>query len=144
MGYPSAFVLYAKRLPFTMTSLRKAVLFALWDTKKPLKAYDILERLSNDKPHTTATALYRALGFFVIAGVVHKIESIQSYALCGKEETDTCSELFLVCSACHEVREVQDFSARQEIQQLALQSDFHVSDDPIEVRGLCTICRPRD
>lgn len=143
MIYPPAFVMYAKRLLLTMTSLRKAVLFVLWNTDKPLKAYDILERLSNEQLHTTATALYRALGFFVTAGVVHKIDSIQSYALCGKEETHTCSELFMVCSVCHEVREVEDVAVREAVQQLALRSDFHVSNDPIELRGLCMICKTR-
>jgi|TARA_R110002126_G_scaffold17798_2_gene68914 Fur family zinc uptake transcriptional regulator len=147
MGYPSAFVIYTKHLSLTMaitiTSLRKAVLFVLWNTEKPLKAYDILERLSDDQPNATATALYRALGFFVTAGVVHKIDSIQSYALCGKEEAHACSELFMVCSACHNVDEVHDVAVRQAMQQLALRSDFHLSDDPIELRGLCTRCRPR-
>lgn len=141
MGYPVDFLTYCKRLSLTMTSLRKAVLFALWNTNKPLKAYDILERLSDSQPKATATALYRALGFFVTAGVVHKIDSIQSYALCGKEEAHTCFELFMVCSVCHEVHEVHDVAVREAVQQLALRSDFHVSDDPIELRGLCTRCR---
>lgn len=147
MGYPSAFVIYTKHLSLTMaitiTSLRKAVLFVLWNTEKPLKAYDILERLSDDQPNATATALYRALGFFVTAGIVHKIDSIQSYALCGKEEAHACSELFMVCSVCHNVDEVHDVAVRQAMQQLALRSDFHLSDDPIELRGLCARCRPR-
>lgn len=147
MGYPSAFVMYAKHLSLsmamTMTSLRKAVLFVLWNTDKPLKAYDILERLADDQPNATATALYRALGFFVTAGVVHKIDSIQSYALCGKEEAHTCSELFMVCSTCHEVHEVHDVAVREVMQQLALAHDFYVSDDPIELRGLCANCKAK-
>ena len=143
MGYPPTFVTYCKRLSLTMTSLRKSVLFTLWNTDKPLKAYDILERLSESQPNATATALYRALGFFVTAGVVHKIDSIQSYALCGKEEAHACSELFMVCSACHEVCEVHDVAVRKAVKQLALRSDFHVSDDPIELRGLCASCRGR-
>ena len=141
MGYPPAFVMYCKRLSLTMTSLRKAVLFALWDTDKPLKAYDILERLSESQPNATATALYRALGFFVAAGVVHKIDSIQSYALCGKEEAHVCSELFMVCSECNQVHEIQDRLVRKAVQQLALENNFYVSDDPIELRGLCASCR---
>lgn len=143
MGYPPSFVMYCKTLLFTMTSLRKAVLFALWSTNKPLKAYDVLERLSESQPNATAAALYRALGFFVTAGVVHKIDSIQSYALCGKEEAHACSELFMVCSACHEVCEVQDVAVRAAVQQLALKHHFHVSDDPIELRGLCAGCKHR-
>lgn len=142
MSYSADFLMYCKRLSLTMTSLRKAVLFALWSTDKPLKAYDVLERLSDSQPHATATALYRALGFFVTAGVVHKIESIQSYALCGKKESHSCFELFMVCSVCYEVHEVQDVTVRGAVQQLALRSDFHVSDDPIELRGLCTNCKP--
>jgi Fur family transcriptional regulator, zinc uptake regulator len=141
MGYPADFLIYCKTLSFTMTSLRKAVLFSLWNTDKPLKAYDILERLSDDQPNATAAALYRALGFFVTAGVVHKIDSIQSYALCGKEDAHVCSELFMVCSVCHEVCEVHDNVVRKAVQQLALKHLFYVSDDPIELRGLCASCR---
>lgn len=141
MGYPSDFLLYCKRLAFTLTSLRKAVLFELWRINKPLKAYDILERLSESQPNATAAALYRALGFFVTAGVAHKIDSIQSYALCGKEDTHACSELFMVCAACHAVSEVQDIAVREAVQQLALKNSFDVSGDPIELRGLCRSCR---
>ena len=144
MSYPPSFVTYCKSLSFTMTSLRKAVLFALWNTNKPLKAYDILERLSEEQPNATAAALYRALGFFVTAGVAHKIDSIQSYALCGKQEAQACSELFMVCSVCHEVHEVHDNAVRDAVQILAYRSQFHVSDGPIELRGLCDTCFQSD
>ncbi|MCH9689548.1 MAG: transcriptional repressor [Gammaproteobacteria bacterium] len=140
MGYPAAFLVYCQGIPLTLTSLRKTVLYALWQADKPLKAYDILNSLLDEQPNATAAAVYRALGFFVTAGVVHKIDSIQSYTLCGEPETKLCSEVLMVCSMCHGVREIQDEKVRNAVTHLAHLDAFSLSDDPIELRGMCNTC----
>jgi Fe2+ or Zn2+ uptake regulation protein len=81
MGYPESFIEYFKQFPVTLTSLRKAVLFSLWEAKRPLKAYDILDYLNRIKPTMTAATVYRALDFFMNVGLIHKIESMQAYTL---------------------------------------------------------------
>ena len=140
MGYPPSFLVFCKGFSLTLTSLRKAVLFVLWDTKKPCKAYDILDRLYESQPNATASAVYRALGFFVTAGMVHKLDSIQAYALCAEPETHRCSEVMMVCSLCHAVREVHDVKLRQAAEHLVMCDGFQLSHDPIELRGVCKPC----
>ena len=140
MGYSPLFISYFKQLPMTLTSLRKAVLFVLWEAQKPLKAYDILDVLVKIKPNMTAATVYRALDFFIHVGLLHKIESIQSYTLCSAPEKHLPSEILMVCHVCHQVREVYDASLRMLLTQLALNSAFQLSQDVIELRGLCVDC----
>lgn len=140
MVYPPTFLVYTERFKLTLTSLRKAVLFTLWCHQKPLKAYDILEMLAKEQPHATAAAVYRALGFFVTAGVVHKIDTIQSYALCREPETKACSEVLLVCSLCHDVCETDAIIVRETAEHVAFQGAFQLSHEPIELRGVCGRC----
>jgi Fur family transcriptional regulator, zinc uptake regulator len=140
MHYSSEFSIYCKGFSLTLTSLRKAVLHVLWQTKKPLKAYDILESLKDEQPNATAATIYRALSFFTMAGVVHKLDSIQSYALCGEPETSVCSEVLMVCSSCHDVCEVQGQMVRDAAVNLARLDAFVLNHTPIELRGLCGSC----
>jgi len=140
MRYSPDFLAYCKSFPLTFTSLRKAVLHALWQTKKPLKAYDILDGLLDEQPNATAAAIYRALSFFVTAGVVHKLDSIQSYALCGEPETSVCSEVLMVCSSCHDVRKVEGHVVRDAAVTLAQLDAFQLNHTPIELRGVCGDC----
>jgi Fur family zinc uptake transcriptional regulator len=140
MGYPPLFIEYFKQLPTTLTSLRKAVLFSLWSAEKPLKAYDILDRLVKITPNITAATVYRTLDFFMSTGLLHKIESIQSYTLCSAPEKHLPSELLMVCEACQQVTEVYDADLRELLTQLALNSSFRLSQHVIELKGLCQRC----
>lgn len=142
--YPNAFQRYTKKLALSLTSIRKAVLYILWKAQKPLKAYDILELLASEQPNATAAAVYRALGFFMASGFVHKVDSIQSYALCVAPETLTCSEILMVCATCHEVNEIQDTALRDAARLLGDTRDFILSHEPIELRGICESCVERD
>ena len=140
MGYPPLFIEYFKQLPMTLTSLRKAVLFSLWNAQKPLKAYDILDYLVKIKPNMTAATVYRALDYFMGLGLLHKIESIQSYTLCTSPEQHRPSEMLMVCHACHQVIEVYNVRLCELLRQLASDEIFQLSQDVIELRGLCVHC----
>ena len=138
--YPIEFTDYCKTLPGTFTSLRKAVLFLLWDAHKPLKAYDILNSLAIIKPGCTAVTVYRVLSFLMSLGLVHKIESIQCYTLCCEPDKHLPSEVLMVCNTCHQVKEVFDDRVLQLVKDLTDKSHFHLSQDTIELRGLCSLC----
>ncbi|MFZ4077468.1 MAG: Fur family transcriptional regulator [Legionellaceae bacterium] len=138
--YPAEFIVYYKTLEVTLTSLRKAVLFSLWGAQKPLKAYDILESLLKIKPGSTAVTVYRVLSFFMSAGIVHKIESIQSYMLCREPDRQLPSEVLMVCHMCHQVKEIYDEYVLKLVKELTIKSHFHLSQETIELRGLCSGC----
>lgn len=141
MSYSAAFIEYCKTLNIKLTSSRKEVLYILWGAGKPLKAYEILENLLNTKPNSNPPTVYRALQFFLAEGIVHKIESIQSYTLCCDPEKQLPTEILMVCNHCHQVQEVYDAEVRNLIAQIASDHQFHLKQDAIELKGLCDSCR---
>ena len=138
--YSTEFLSYCKTIPGTITSLRKAVLFSLWQADKPLKAYDILSELVSIKPGYTAVTIYRVLSFYISLGIVHKIESIQAYTLCTEPHKNLPSEVLMVCNSCHQVKEVYDDVMLQLLIEMTVKLNFQLSQETIELRGLCLMC----
>lgn len=140
MIYPVSFIDYCAAIELKLTSLRKSVLFILWNTEKPLKAYEILDRLLEIKKNSRPPTVYRVLDYFVESGVVHKIESIQSYTLCHEPEKQLSSEILMVCNDCHQVQEVYDKSILALVQKLSQENHFRLGQDIIELKGVCEKC----
>jgi Fur family zinc uptake transcriptional regulator len=123
-----------------ITSLRKSVLFILWNTEKPLKAYEILDNLLEIKKNARPPTVYRVLDYFVDYGVIHKIESIQSYTLCREPEKHYSSEVLMVCNDCHQVNELYDGAMHALVQKLSQENHFQLGKSAIELRGICEKC----
>ncbi|MDI9818460.1 MULTISPECIES: transcriptional repressor [unclassified Legionella] len=140
MIYPALFLTYCDSINLRLTSLRRRVLFVLWGSEKPLKAYEILDRLQQLKQNSTPPSVYRVLDYFVNYGVAHKIESIQSYTLCHEPEKHLPSEILMVCNICHQVQEVYNSTMYNLVQQLSQENHFHIGQDIIELKGLCEKC----
>ncbi|MDP1604107.1 MAG: transcriptional repressor [Legionella sp.] len=140
MIYPVPFNDYCASIESRLTSLRKSILYILWHTEKPLKAYEILNALLQIKENSQPSTVYRVLDYFVNSGVVHKIESIQSYTLCREPRKHLPSEVLMVCSKCHHVRELYDTNMRALVQKLSCENFFHLGEDAIELKGLCATC----
>ncbi|KTD07241.1 Fur family transcriptional regulator [Legionella jamestowniensis] len=140
MNYPASFLAYCGSMNLKWTSLRKNVLFILWESKKPLKAYEILEKLTLTKQNTTPPSVYRVLDYFSRYGVVHKIESIQSYTLCHEPEKHLSSEILMVCNHCYQVQEVYDSKIHILAKQLTQNHHFHLGQETIELKGFCEKC----
>lgn len=141
MPYPNAFLLWCATLDASLTSLRRNVLYCLWRTQKPLKAYDVLEALLPQRPHTKATSVYRVLDFLTHHGWVHKIESMQAYILCPEHEKKHVFEVLLICSTCHRVSEVSDPQLHDAVSALSGTRHFHWEQALIELKGVCEGCR---
>lgn len=143
MNYPSIFIEYCKTQTLRFTSLRKQVLYLLWCTEKPLKAYEMLELLVKIKPNAQPSALYRVLDYFVTMGIVHKIDSLQSYVLCQESNKKQALELLMVCHKCSYVQEIVDISMQVlgMVQKIVKPYHFQLSQDPIELSGICQNCK---
>ncbi|KTC73782.1 putative Ferric uptake regulator, Fur family [Legionella birminghamensis] len=141
MIYPESFNLYCKGLINNrLTSLRKSILYILWSANRPLKAYEILEHLLETKINAQPPTVYRVLDYFVFAGLVHKVESIQCYTLCKQPEQHFPSELLMVCNHCHQVQEIYNKQLRELIKQLTEDCQFNLGQSTIELKGLCQHC----
>lgn len=144
MAYPVEFVEFCLVVHGKMTALRKEVLFILWRSKKPLKAYEILNVLHTVQPHAKPTSVYRVLDFLVASGLVHKIDFLQAYALCTDIDSHASSEIMLVCHVCHRVLEIFDALIHRQLFDLAKFNHFTWEEGMIELKGLCQDCAKKN
>lgn len=140
MNYPSAFIQFCDALIIRLTSIRKAILFILWSAQGPLKAYEILEELIKINPNARPPTVYRSLLFFLEGGMVHKIESIQSFTLCIEPQKHLSLEILMVCHLCHRVCDIHDDTIGILMNQLAARYDFVLNQGTIELKGSCKDC----
>ena len=71
-----------ERRGLRLTPLRKLVLELIASDEKPVKAYDLLDRLRAQTGKSAPPTVYRALDFLLEHGFIHKLESINSYTSC--------------------------------------------------------------
>jgi Fur family transcriptional regulator, zinc uptake regulator len=140
MNYPAEFISYCEDLKLRLTSLRKEILHILWRADKPVKAYEILNDLLKIKPNATPPSIYRSLDFFVLSGILHKIESIQSYTLCNEPIKNLPAEILMVCNVCHSVIETYNNHLHELFTKLSSTHYFELNQDAIELKGTCKNC----
>jgi Fur family zinc uptake transcriptional regulator len=71
-----------------LTALRRRVLELVWQSHKPLGAYDILAVLSEqDGRRAAPPTVYRALDFLLENGLVHRISSLNAFVGCDAPGT---------------------------------------------------------
>ena len=119
-------------------ALVQAVLGA---AKKPMTAYDILAQL---KPRGISgpPTVYRALDNLMKAGQVHRIQSLNAFVLCKREEgcTHTHHNTFMLCGECGETQEIHDDRVSMLIEELSKTRQFFVQQESLEIIGKCHHC----
>ena len=84
--------------------------------------------------------VYRALDFLLQHGLVHRIESLNSYVGCP-DPLKPHGGQFLICRSCGLTAELNDHRIDQAIRNSANQAGFAVGRPMIEIEGLCPYCR---
>jgi Fur family zinc uptake transcriptional regulator len=119
-------------------ALVQAVLGA---AKKPMTAYDILAQL---KPRGISgpPTVYRALDNLMKAGQVHRIQSLNAFVLCKREEgcTHTHHNTFMLCGECGDTQEIHDDRVSMLIEELSKTRKFRVMQESLEIIGRCGAC----
>ena len=79
-----------------LTPIRKRVLELVWQSHKPMGAYDLLPALAADGFNSAPPTVYRALDFLLDLGLVHRLASLNAFIGCTHtgHEHDSC---FLLC-----------------------------------------------
>ena len=123
-----------------LTKPRKEVLKIISETRKPLKAYEILEKLGKviDKPK--APTVYRAIEFWQQNGFIHRIESLNSYVLCRANYRHKESQ-FMICDNCGLVIEAHTSQLPDMLKSLTDKNTFLPSIFNFEIQGLCKLCQ---
>lgn len=123
-----------------LTRLRRRVLEILWQSHRPLGAYDILEVLRGDGRSSAPPTVYRALEFLLENGLVHRIASRNAYVGCCRPGHSAAGQ-FLICEACGAAAEVSDARLEQAIGSTAESAGFAASEHTVEISGRCPNCR---
>lgn len=121
------------------TALRRKILKLLLEAKHPTKAYDLLNML-NATGRAKPPTVYRTLDFLREMGLVHRIESLQAFAIC-KHWKHEHAAVFLLCDACGTVEELDAAETLRKLKQSAAVVMFKTRDAIIEVHGMCMRCR---
>lgn len=124
-----------------LTPIRRRVLELVWASHEPVKAYDVLDTLRNERDGAAPPTVYRALDFLQEEGLVHKIESLNAYVGCGKPGHIDAGQ-FLICADCGEVAELEDPELVRLIREKARQIGFAIEEQVVEIKGRCAQCRP--
>jgi Fur family zinc uptake transcriptional regulator len=122
-----------------LTPTRRKVLELIWQSHKPIKAYDLLGQLSTGEHVEKPPTVYRALDFLLENHLIHKIESNNAYIGCEIEHNALDSKFF-VCDKCHEVKEVHEPKLNKALQDTSNKQGFIANQTTIEIHGTCAWC----
>ena len=124
-----------------LTEIRKRVLQLVAAEDKPVKAYDLLSQLGDERGRSTAPpTVYRALEFLLEHGFVHKIESLNAFVSCPHPQQPHRTQ-FLICDACQLTVELDDPVLDRQLQEQARKQGFQADRQLVEVHGLCAQCQ---
>lgn len=139
--YSPEFNAFCLKLESKLTSLRKAVLFVLWQAKQPLKPYEILSCLHDIDQKSHATAVYRVLDYLCQIGVAHKLDSMQAYTLCHAPRALKSIEVLMICQSCRRVMEEYSEAVAEAILAVCKPKRFAPDLTSFEIKGFCEACR---
>ncbi len=122
-----------------LTPVRELVLRLIWQSHKPLGAYDLLPALAQAGFNSAPPTVYRALEFLQEQGLVHRLSSLNAYIGCIHPDKEH-SGCFFICESCQQALELEAPSLQTNLQQQAQQIGFSIRKETIEVLGICPEC----
>lgn len=122
-----------------LTPTRARVLEIVAESHRPVGAYDILQRLSEERGRAAPPTVYRALTFLVEQGFAHRIDSLNAFVACFDPERNHDAG-FLICESCRSVTELADPSLDDAIRASVTAQGFQPSRTVVEISGICAAC----
>ena len=122
-----------------LTPLRLRVLELIAGESKPVKAYDLLDRLKGEHAGAAPPTVYRALDFLLEHRFIHKLESINAYVSCHHPSV-AHHVPFLICDECESATEICDERVAKLLGEQARALGFSARAQTLEVHGKCKRC----
>ena len=126
-----------------LTALRRRVMELIVAQAKPVKAYDLLDLIRQERGGAAPPTVYRALDFLLEHGFVHKLESINAFIGCDHlhgEDGPGHQPPFLICDRCAITVELDDTRAAAVLAKEARRLGFTPQAQTLEIHGLCATC----
>lgn len=123
-----------------LTRNQLLVLDKLEDAAGPLSAYSLLDLL-REHGFRAPLQVYRALDRLMKDGLVHRLESLNSFVACTGEHSHLHGiTAFAICETCGQVAEFADPVVGKRLESWVSESGFRPNKAVIEFRGLCAAC----
>ena len=127
-----------------LTPARLGAYAELLAAKRAVTAYELIALLEKRQERKLAPlTIYRHLDFLIRVGLVHRIESTQSYLPCD-HPSHTHESQYLLCSDCGRVDEVHSDSLESMLGRIARKRGFTPAKSVVEISGLCGKCLVND
>jgi Fur family zinc uptake transcriptional regulator len=123
-----------------LTPLRRRVLELVWASHRPILAYELLDRLREERASAAPPTVYRALDFLMRHGLVHRIESMNAFVGCSMPEHPHDGQ-FLICDDCNTVSEMDHGDIDALIRRHARRSGYLPQRQTVEIHGRCQRCQ---
>ena len=124
-----------------LTPARLAVYAEMLQSDRPLSAYELIALLEQRQERKIAPlTVYRHLDFLMRVGLVHRLQSAQTYLPCDHPDHPHESQ-FLLCSSCGHVDEVESSGLETLLSKIADQHGFRPDNAVVEIKGLCDNCQ---
>jgi len=122
-----------------LTALRRRVLELVWDSHKPVKAYEILATLQKESSAAKPPTVYRTLDFLLEHQLIHKLHSLNAYVGCGRPHSQG-SCFFLICQSCNFVEEEYNNMLDKLMGDTLSKHNFTLERASLEIKGICSSC----
>ncbi|KXJ55869.1 MAG: Fur family transcriptional regulator [Neptuniibacter sp. Phe_28] len=122
------------------TPIRELVLKTIWQSHKPLGAYELLPSLAEAGFNSAPPTVYRALEFLQEQGLVHRIALLNAFIGCP-HPSESHESSFLICNQCHNTVEIETADISKAVNTQAKQLGFIPKEQSIEVLGICPECQ---
>ncbi|ASJ70543.1 transcriptional repressor [Granulosicoccus antarcticus] len=130
---------YCRLHKLRFTEVRRRTLGILLESHSAVGAYDVLERLKAEGLGSKPPIAYRALGFLLENGFIHRVERLNAYIACS-HPGESHDPAFLICTDCKSVAETS-ISSTSSLLKSAKESGFEIAHTTLEAEGQCPSCQ---
>jgi Fur family zinc uptake transcriptional regulator len=121
------------------TKIRRLVLEMIWQSHRPLGAYELLPAIKSAGFNSAPPTVYRALEFLQEQGLVHRISSLNAFIGCS-HPGHQCSSCFFICDHCQLTVELESPKLASAIADITADMGFVVEREHLEIVGKCPNC----
>ena len=124
-----------------LTPLREEIYRQVLNAHTALGAYEIRDQINRTNRNVAPITIYRILDLLRETGLIHRLESQNTYYACYQEHKSSTSIVTLICQHCGNVAELVDENVEKLMGLLEKNADFVMENRVLEIEGKCPQCR---
>ncbi|AIL31994.1 Fur family transcriptional regulator [Basilea psittacipulmonis] len=125
-----------------LTQSRRQVLELILESPQSVKAYDLLKAMLKEHPNTKPPIVYRALEFLEQQHFIHRIDSLNAWAVCQhiQKDCEHGESLLLACKSCGSVKEIENQTVTHHLTNMLHEHGYQTTGKETEIQVICPNC----